>query len=111
MEPESQLLPRYVVDTVDTRKADREKIHVASIWSEWFRSGRWQLVCRSVLEGCRGPRKEAASARENLPYLRSRQTLSIRTETQGQGNNRGQRGGYRGAFRKSCSFEPRHYVS
>src|SRR5882724_5595013 len=63
---------------VDTRKADREKIHVASIWSEWFHSERRQVVCRSVLEGCRGPRKEAPSARENLPDFRSRQPLCIR---------------------------------
>src|SRR5260370_41739795 len=105
------MLSRLSGNKGDARKADREKIHVASIWSEWLHSGGRQLVRRSVLEGCRGPRKKAARTRENLPYLRSRQTLSIRTETQGQGNNRGQRGGYRGAFRKSCSFEPRHYVS
>src|SRR5215470_2949859 len=56
-------------------------------------------------------RQAAESAGENLPYLRSRQTLGVRTETKGQGNNRGQRSGYRGILRKSRSFEPRHYVS
>src|SRR5438876_10454482 len=84
---------RQRYQSADTEK---RKIHVKAFWSKWFGSARRQLVRRSVLEGCCGPRKEAASARENLPDLRFRQPLSNRTETQGQGNNRGQRGGYRG---------------
>lgn len=95
----------------DARKADREKIHVTSIWSKRLHSGGRQLVHRSVLEGCCGTRKTAESTRENLPDLRSRQTLSIRTEAQGQGNIRGQRSGYRRALRKSRLWKSRYYVS
>jgi hypothetical protein len=32
-------------------------------------SGGWQLVRRSILEGCRGPTKAAASASKNLPHF------------------------------------------
>src|SRR6266481_8885856 len=90
---------RWYSRKCDARKAGTDrKIHVTTIWSKWFDSARRQLVRRSVLEGCCGPRKEAASAGENLPDLRFQQPLSNRTETQGQGNNRGQRSGYRGIF-------------
>src|SRR6266566_7278534 len=76
------------------------KIHGKTVWAvRQYSEGR-KLVRGSILEGCRGRREAAAGVCKNLPHFRPRQTFSIGTGTQGQGDHRGQRSGYAGVFRQ-----------
>src|SRR5437764_555915 len=62
------------------------------------KDGKWYVV--RFWKDVAGTGETAASVGENLPEFRPRQTLSLRTGTQGQGVHRGQRSGYRGVFQQ-----------